>query len=159
MSRLITVKQTAEYLAVTEKTVSRLVRKGHLPAIKVGKALRIRPSDLEAYICRNAYRCGLYGIKPLFFRPAVLQRYKETQGPMKYYLIEHAFHGLWGRRESWHHQKCGKPLKAGEFCEVPFWKVKTNQKVIVLNARHYARLPGVEQCHWQKYRISDLDNR
>jgi excisionase family DNA binding protein len=40
----------ATYLGVCRETVYRIIDAGHLRAFKVGKAWRIRPSDLDAYL-------------------------------------------------------------------------------------------------------------
>jgi excisionase family DNA binding protein len=44
----LTVAQVAERLAVSEKTVYRLVRAGRLPHSRVGRAIRIESADLAA---------------------------------------------------------------------------------------------------------------
>jgi excisionase family DNA binding protein len=43
---LLTRTEVARYLRVSDRTVSRLVRKGQLPASRIGRAVRIRQSDL-----------------------------------------------------------------------------------------------------------------
>jgi len=48
--RLITVEQAAELLAFTEQYVYDLIKKGGLPAIRHGKYIRIKLSDLQAWI-------------------------------------------------------------------------------------------------------------
>ena len=55
MSRpsLLTVAQVAQQLAVCPKTVRRLVARGDLPAIHVGRAVRIEPATLDAYMARQ----------------------------------------------------------------------------------------------------------
>jgi excisionase family DNA binding protein len=51
--RLLTVKEAAEILRVTEWTIYRLMKRGQLPFIKVGKRFtRIRRRDLEAFLDR-----------------------------------------------------------------------------------------------------------
>lgn len=52
--KLLTVEQTAERLAVCGKTVRRLVASGALPALRVGRAVRISEDDLRVYLasCR-----------------------------------------------------------------------------------------------------------
>lgn len=47
--RLLTEAEVAGLLRVSLMTVKRLVQKGSLPAVKVGRFWRIRPSDLRAY--------------------------------------------------------------------------------------------------------------
>ena len=43
---LLTRAEVARYLRVSDRTVSRLIRKGQLPASRIGRAVRIRQSDL-----------------------------------------------------------------------------------------------------------------
>jgi excisionase family DNA binding protein len=43
---LLTRAEAARYLRVSDRTVSRLIRTGQLPALRIGRAVRIRQSDL-----------------------------------------------------------------------------------------------------------------
>jgi excisionase family DNA binding protein len=43
---LLTRSEVARYLRVSDRTVSRLIRAGKLPAARIGRAVRIRQSDL-----------------------------------------------------------------------------------------------------------------
>lgn len=43
---LLTIAEVARYLRVSDRTVSRLIRAGQLPVSRIGRALRIRQSDL-----------------------------------------------------------------------------------------------------------------
>ena len=43
---LLTRLEVAQYLRVSDRTVSRLIRAGQLPALRIGRAVRIRQSDL-----------------------------------------------------------------------------------------------------------------
>ena len=57
--RLLTVKEAAEILRVTEWTIYRLMKRGQLPFVKVGKRFtRIRRRDLEAFLDRNTFTGG-----------------------------------------------------------------------------------------------------
>lgn len=47
---LLKVTEAAERLNVAPLTVYRAIKAGKIPAVRVGKLLRIRPADLEAYI-------------------------------------------------------------------------------------------------------------
>ncbi len=49
-SEVLTVEQVASYLQLNKLTVYRHIREGHLPASKVGKAYRIRKSDVEWFL-------------------------------------------------------------------------------------------------------------
>lgn len=51
---LLTIAQTAAQLAVSTKTVRRLIERGALRVHRVGRAMRISPEDLRHYLapCR-----------------------------------------------------------------------------------------------------------
>jgi len=48
--KLLTPEQVAERLQVTERTVYGWLRRGKLPALKLGRLWRIRPDDLETFL-------------------------------------------------------------------------------------------------------------
>jgi excisionase family DNA binding protein len=48
--KLLTVEQIAENLQVSDQTVRRWIRAGELRAIKLGRAFRIRESDLQEFL-------------------------------------------------------------------------------------------------------------
>ena len=48
--KLLTLKQVAEYLSISPRTVRRLIKDKDLRVITVGRQKRIDPKDLEAYI-------------------------------------------------------------------------------------------------------------
>lgn len=45
-----TVRQVAEYLRVSERTVYRMAERGEMPAFKVGDTWRFRREDIAAWI-------------------------------------------------------------------------------------------------------------
>ncbi len=47
---LLTVDDAADYLAVSPGYVRRLVRERRITYVKVGKFIRFRPADLEAWL-------------------------------------------------------------------------------------------------------------
>lgn len=49
----LSTKQVCDILNIAPNTVKSLVRRGDLPAIRVGCQLRYRPEDIEAYIQRQ----------------------------------------------------------------------------------------------------------
>lgn len=51
---LLTVRQVAEQLSISETMTYRLLDRGDIPKIKIGGAVRIDPDDLRAYL--NAQR-------------------------------------------------------------------------------------------------------
>jgi len=50
MSRLLTVAEVATLMRVSRMTVYRLIRRGQLKAIRVGRNYRVRENDLELYL-------------------------------------------------------------------------------------------------------------
>ena len=47
---MLTVKQVAEQLEVSEKTVLNLIRGNKIPAYQFGKRFKVEESDLETFI-------------------------------------------------------------------------------------------------------------
>lgn len=54
--RLLTVAEVADSLRVSNMTVYRLIKRGQLGAIRVGKNYRIRQRDLDAYLNAGSVR-------------------------------------------------------------------------------------------------------
>lgn len=52
--QLLTLAQVASRLQVSMSTVYRLVDRGELKTIRIGRSYRVRPDDLAAYIEGNA---------------------------------------------------------------------------------------------------------
>jgi excisionase family DNA binding protein len=48
--RLLTYRQAADALAISESSVKRLVSSGELTAVHIGGAARVRLADLDAYV-------------------------------------------------------------------------------------------------------------
>ena len=55
---LLTVREVADSMRVSNMTVYRLIRSSALPAIRVGKHFRIRSRDLEHYLEVQTLRGG-----------------------------------------------------------------------------------------------------
>lgn len=49
-SDIMTIREVAEYLKLTEKTTYRLAAEGELPGFKVGGSWRFKRQDLEKWI-------------------------------------------------------------------------------------------------------------
>lgn len=47
---LLDIPQAARYLAVSERTARRLVSSGQLKTVRIGRAVRIAPEDLAAFV-------------------------------------------------------------------------------------------------------------
>jgi len=52
-NEILTLKEVAIYLKLTEKTAYRLVAEGKLPGFKVGGSWRFKQSDIENWIEHN----------------------------------------------------------------------------------------------------------
>lgn len=50
ISRLLTVAEVATLMRVSRMTVYRLIRRGQLKAIRVGRNYRVRENDLSEYL-------------------------------------------------------------------------------------------------------------
>ena len=50
--RLLRIEEVADHLAVSRSMAWKLVAYGQLRSVKIGRAVRVRPADLEAYIER-----------------------------------------------------------------------------------------------------------
>ena len=48
--RLLTASEVADQLRVSTMTIYRLIRRGELPAVRVGRNYRVRSSALESYL-------------------------------------------------------------------------------------------------------------
>jgi excisionase family DNA binding protein len=53
---LLTVEEVASYLKLAPLTVRRMIERGDLTAIKVGRFWRIRWNDLQEYLNRSTSR-------------------------------------------------------------------------------------------------------
>lgn len=54
IARLLTVGEVASVMRVSRMTVYRLIRRGQLRAIRVGRNYRVREEDLKAYLESSA---------------------------------------------------------------------------------------------------------
>ena len=61
--RLLTVREVAETMRVSNMTVYRLIKAGDLHALRVGRNFRIRESDVDRYF--EAGRVSASGLTPL----------------------------------------------------------------------------------------------
>ncbi|HEX9161065.1 MAG TPA: helix-turn-helix domain-containing protein [Thermoanaerobaculia bacterium] len=63
---ILTIRQLAEYLMVSEKTVYRMLDRNHLPAIRVGAQWRFRKHDIDSWLTEEMKRVGYEGQRGLF---------------------------------------------------------------------------------------------
>lgn len=50
LEQLLTYRQTANVLGVTDRTVRTLVKTGALPAVRFGGSIRVDPRDLRQFV-------------------------------------------------------------------------------------------------------------
>ena len=60
---LLTRAEVARYLRVSDRTVSRLISTGKLPAARIGRAVRIRQSDLIDMLDGKPCISDVFGIR------------------------------------------------------------------------------------------------
>ena len=53
---IMTIREVADYLKLTEKTAYRLTAEGKIPGFKVGGSWRFRRSEIEGWIDRKVSR-------------------------------------------------------------------------------------------------------
>ena len=51
----MTLKETAKYLKLSEITIYRMIQRGDIPAIKLGRSWRVHRNTLEEFLHRLAY--------------------------------------------------------------------------------------------------------
>ena len=53
MSILLTGRQAAEAMAISPSLVFKLTQRGELPAVRIGRAVRYRPEDLQSFAAKR----------------------------------------------------------------------------------------------------------
>jgi excisionase family DNA binding protein len=73
--RLLTAREVAETLGLSTETILEWVRRGDLPAFKLGRAIRFREDDLDQWLAERATSLKMAagaaeeGEQPSHFRP------------------------------------------------------------------------------------------
>jgi len=49
-ARLLRIEEVADHLSVSRSMAWKLIAYGQLRSVRIGRAVRVRPADLEAYI-------------------------------------------------------------------------------------------------------------
>ena len=57
-ARFLTVAEVAAQLRVSTMTVYRLIKAGHLAAVRVGKSYRVREDDVDRYLASTYTQAG-----------------------------------------------------------------------------------------------------
>ena len=69
-TEVLTLREVADVLKVTERTIYTMATKRELPAFRVGGQWRLRRVDLDAWIARAARAgVGLYSSAPYYAKP------------------------------------------------------------------------------------------
>lgn len=55
---LVDTREAARLLAVSPRTVWSMMARGELPTVRLGRAVRVRMADLEAFVAARAGREG-----------------------------------------------------------------------------------------------------
>jgi len=157
MPKLLTIKEVAEYLAVSIDTVRRLIRNGQLSASKVGGQWRMDQDAIELYLKKKATFVGDIAIHQLYFKEAVISIYWDKLDT--YYIQMSGTHGRLGKKMDRYEKQVKLSLKAplpqGQFPEINFWKVKlrSGDMTIMVEPKSFYKMPDEEQAKWMPYRI------
>ena len=52
LPQLLSIRQVADYLGVSTRTIRREIKGGQLPGHRVGRQIRVREVDVAAYLAR-----------------------------------------------------------------------------------------------------------
>ena len=58
LNEILTVSEVAEYLRINPQTVYRKAKAGELPAVRIGRAIRFRRTELEVWLQGKALAAG-----------------------------------------------------------------------------------------------------
>jgi excisionase family DNA binding protein len=54
--RLLKPNEVADFLNISRSFAYQLLQSGEIPVVRLGKACRVRPKDLQAYVEQNLHR-------------------------------------------------------------------------------------------------------
>ncbi len=57
-TRLLTGKDIAHLLKISSSQAYKIMRRGELPAVHIGRSIRVKPEDLETFITQNTTSYG-----------------------------------------------------------------------------------------------------
>jgi len=69
LTELLTVEKAAKLLALSPSYLYKLIMIKQLPAVKIGKSVRIRPEDLDIFIISKLTMMGAYGVPGYAWEP------------------------------------------------------------------------------------------
>ena len=95
MTELMTLQEVADYLRVTEKTVYRLLKRGRIPAVKVGRQWRFDRKSIDKWLHQNSAGTGV-AILVVDDEEIIRLLFKETLEELGHRVIavESGFEGL-----------------------------------------------------------------
>jgi excisionase family DNA binding protein len=81
--QLLTVPQVAEQLQVTAQTIRNWIDSGALPAVRIGRAFRVRSEDVDALLERASAESASLATRRDVWAPATssLPRARDRQAP------------------------------------------------------------------------------
>ena len=57
-ARFLTVQEVADLMRVSTMTVYRIIKSGELPAVRVGRSVRVRDVDVDTYLGNRYTQAG-----------------------------------------------------------------------------------------------------
>lgn len=57
-TKFLTPQEVADHLRVSKMTVYRLLKNGELPSVRIGRSLRVRESDVNAFLKARFHQTG-----------------------------------------------------------------------------------------------------
>lgn len=73
---LLTLDEAAEMLSLSPRTLSRLLQRGEIPAVRIGRLVRVRTCDVHTWVDRQAE--GWFDAPP---QPRPARESSSTPGP------------------------------------------------------------------------------
>jgi len=96
MTQLMTLQEVADYLRVTEKTIYRLLRRGSIPATKVGHQWRFGKTLVDEWLQQKSVRADKANILVVDDEESIRSLFKETLEELGHRVIvaKTGFEGL-----------------------------------------------------------------
>ena len=69
MDEILTIPEVADYLKMSKSKVYRMVQRGQIPYVRIGRNVRIRKQDLLAWINANCIKLALPDGQLIMYNP------------------------------------------------------------------------------------------